>query len=136
MYTLRISILIRIPTTDFLLPLPDPTPFPMSPSNPQKSPSQQPINYSHNAQYREIQSRVRIQLIQIQDLLPVLNRALAVRQALVISASEDDAREGVRGEIPDGVAERREIVDAFEEGGHVDGHHACHELGDGEEDGD
>lgn len=124
MYILRISILIRMATTDFLLPLPDPTPFPMSPSNPQKSPSQQPINYSHNAQHCEIQSRVRIQLIQIQDLLPVLNRALATRQALVVSAREDDIGEGVRGEIPDGVAEGREIVDAFEEGGHVDGHHA------------
>jgi hypothetical protein len=43
---------------------------------------------------------------------------------LVVSAREDDIGEGVRGEIPDGVAEGREIVDAFEEGGHVDGHHA------------
>lgn len=77
-YTLRISILMRIPTTDFLLPLATPTPFPMSPSNPQKSPSQQPIYHSHNTQHRKIQSRVRIQLIQIQNLLPVLNWALAI----------------------------------------------------------
>lgn len=96
----------------------------MTPRNPQESPSQQPINHRHDTQNREIQSRVRIQLVQIQNLLPGLDRALAVREALVVSACEDDVGEGVRGEIPDGVAEGREVVDAFEEGGHVDGHDA------------
>ena len=54
---------------------------------------------------------------------------------MIIVASEDYGGEGVRRKVADGIAERGEVVDAAEEGGHVDGHDAGHELGDGEEDG-
>ena len=129
------STRIPMPLTAQLLPprlLPPPPP-PLYP--PQQSPSQQPIHHGNNPQHRQIQPRIRIQPIQAQHLLSTLNRALPVRQFLVLGTREYDAGEGVRRKVADHVAQGREVVNTFEEGGHVDGHHARHDLGDGEENG-
>jgi hypothetical protein len=42
---------------------------------------------------------------------------------------------GVRCEVSDGVADRREIINTLEKGGHIDRKYSRHELRNGEKDG-
>lgn len=107
----------------------------MCPHSLQQEIGQQAINKCADTQRHDVDARVRIQVVEFQDLLSGRDGAFAVREPLAGVAGEGDAAQGVGYEVADGVADRGEVVDALEEAGHVDGEDAGHELGDGEEDG-
>ena len=92
----------------------------MRPHNLQQPIRQQPINNRAHTQRYDIDRRVRIQVIQAQDLLARRDGALAVGQALLRVAGEDDVAQGVGRQVADRVADGREEVDALEEVRHVD----------------
>jgi len=107
----------------------------MHPLRPQQSIRQSPINNRTNPQRQQIQPRIPIQIIKLQDLLSSRNRTSPVRELLCGVAGKGDGTQGIWREIANGVTDGREVVHVCEEGGHIEGHDAGHELGDGEEDG-
>jgi hypothetical protein len=135
----KISLCIRTPHLPTFLAKPlDPSlspilPLEITPMRPRRFQQyirQQPINNRTNTQRHNINPRVRIEIIKFQSLQPRRNRALPTRQPRRIITMKHDIPERIRRKIADRIADRREVVDALEERGHVDGEDAGHELCD------
>ncbi|KFZ19511.1 hypothetical protein V502_03623 [Pseudogymnoascus sp. VKM F-4520 (FW-2644)] len=92
----------------------------MRPRPPQQRPRQQPIQHRRDRHAQQLQPLIPIQAEQRQHRLAIRNGAATIWQRLRRRARQ---------------AERREVVDAAQEGGHVDGEDAGHDEGDGEDDG-
>ena len=94
----------------------------------EKNIRQQSIHDRTDPQRHNIDAGVRVQLIEFQDLQTGTYSAFSVWQPLSGVTGEGEAAQGVGCKISDGVSEGGEVVDSFQEGGHVDGHDAGHEL--------
>lgn len=106
----------------------------MHPHQLQKNISQTPVYHRTDPQCHDIHTGTVSQIIKLEHLHPVGNRALSVGKSLARSACKGYASEGVWCQISDGVAHRREVVYCLEERRHVDREDARHKLGDGKED--
>lgn len=91
----------------------------------------QTVSKGTNPQRQDIQRPVRIQIIQSEDLLAVLDRTQSIRKPLSLRACEMLAPHRVRREIPDRIFDWRDVVDPLQDLVDVETHHAAEDGGDG-----